>query len=130
MTEASAPEVFRSSVDRHLVALFEAVQRWIIEQGLVLGEIEYILGQTGKLLGLYRGRLTAERLPPPLRTPYELMAWTRPVRAEDDVIGLEQYSHWFARWLVLCLPVDQNLEDAVCCVILIQAKSPAQTFVY
>jgi hypothetical protein len=130
MTGATAPDVCRSSVDGHLVALFEAAQRWIIEQGLVLGEIEYILGQTGKLLGLYRGRLTAERLPPSLRTPYELMAWTRPVRAEDDVTGLEQYSHWFARWLVLCLPVDQNLEDAVCCVILIQAKSRAQTFVY
>jgi hypothetical protein len=130
MTEASAPVVFRSSVDGHLVALFEAAQRWIIEQRLVLGEIEYILGQTGKLLGLYRGRLTAEKLPPSLRTPYELMVWARPERAEQDVTGLEQYSHWFARWLVLCLPGDQDLQDAVCCVILIQAKSRAQTFVY
>ena len=99
MTEVTAPEVCVSSVDGHLVALFEAAQRWIIEQRLVLGEIEYILGQTGKLLGLYRGRLTAEKLPPSLRTPYELMAWTRPERAEEDVTGLGQYSHWFARWL-------------------------------
>jgi hypothetical protein len=128
MTEATAPEVCRSSVDGHLVALFEAVQRWIIEQGLVLGEIEYILGQTGKLLELYRGRLTVGRLPELLRTPYELMVWARPERAEEDVAGLEQYSHWFARWLVLCLPGDQDLQDAVCCVILIQAQS--QRFVY
>ena len=63
MTEATAPEVCRSSVDGHLVALFEAAQRWIIEQGLVLGEIESILGQAGKLLKLYRGRLAAEKLP-------------------------------------------------------------------
>src|ERR1039458_9286812 len=106
MTEVTAPEVCVSSVDGHLVALFEAAQRWIIEQRLVLGEIEYILGQTGKLLGLYRGRLTAEKLPPSLRTPYELMAWTRPERAEEDVTGLGQHSHWFASWLVLCRPGD------------------------
>ena len=87
MTEATAPEVCLSSVDRHLLALFEAAQRWIYEQGLVLVEIESILGQAGKLLDLYQGRLTAEKLPPSLRTPYELMAWTRPVRAEDDVTG-------------------------------------------
>jgi hypothetical protein len=130
MTETSAPDVLRSSVDGNLVALFEAAQRWIIEQGLVLEEIEYILGQTGKLLGLYRGRLTAEELPPSLRTPYELLAWTRPLRTTDDVTGLEQYSHWFARWLALCLPGDQDLQDAVCCVILIQVKSRAPTFVY
>ena len=130
MTEATAPEVCRSSVDGHLVALFEAAQRWIIEQGLVLGEIEYILGQTGKLLELYRGRLTAEKLPESLRTPYELIVWTRPVRAEDDVTGLEQYSHWFARWLVLCLPGNKDLQDAACCVILIQAQSRVRGFVY
>jgi hypothetical protein len=124
------PEVFGSSVDGHLVEMFEAAQRWIIEQGLVLGEIEYILGQTDKLLGLYRGRLKAERLPPSLRTPYELMVWARPERAEEDAAGLEQYSHWFARWLVLCLREDRNLQDAVCCVILVQARSRAQTFVY
>jgi hypothetical protein len=130
MTEATAPEVCMSSVDGHLVALFEAAQRWIIEQGLVMVEIEYILGQAGKLFELYRGRLTVEKLPASLRTPCELMVWARPERAEEDVTGLEQYSHWFARWLVLCLPGDQDLQDAVCCVILIQAKSRAQRFVY
>ena len=130
MTEATAPEVCLSSVDVHLVALFEAAQRWIHEQGLVLAEIEYILGQTGKLLELYRGRLTAEKLPPSLRTPYELMVWARPERAEEDVAGLEQYSHWFARWLVLCLPDDEDLQDAACCAILIRAQSRAQRFVY
>ena len=128
MTETTAPEVCLSSVDTHLLARFDAARRWIYEQGLVLVEIECILGQTGKLLELYRGRLTAEKLPEFLRTPYELMAWTRPERAEEDVTGLEQYSHWFARWLVLCLPGNQDLQDAVCCVILIQAQS--QRFVY
>jgi hypothetical protein len=130
MTEATAMRLQLPSADRHLIALFEASQRWIIEQGLVLVEIEYILGQTGKLLEHYRGRLTAEKLPESLRAPYELMVWARPERAEEDVTGLEQYSHWFARWLVLCLPGDQDMQNAVCCVILIRAQSRAQRFVY
>jgi DNA-binding PadR family transcriptional regulator len=113
MTETTAPEVCRSSVDGDLLALFEAAQRWIHEQGLVRVEIESILGQTGKLLDLYQGRLTAEKLPPSLRTPYELMAWTRPVRVNNDVTGLEQDAHWFARWLVVCLPGNKDLQDAV-----------------
>jgi hypothetical protein len=130
MTEAIAAGVCISSVDGQLLALFEAAQRWIYEQGLVMVEIESILGQAGKLLDLYQGRLTAEKLPPSLRTPYELMAWTRPVRAKDDVTGLEQYAHWFARWLVVCLPGNKDLQDAVSCAILIRAQSRAQRFVY
>lgn len=74
MTEAIAPVACISSVDRRLLALFEAAQRWIYEQGLVLVEIESIVGRAGKLLDLYQGRLTAEKLPLSLRTPYELMA--------------------------------------------------------
>ena len=53
MTEAIAPEVCLSSVDGRLLALFEAAHRWIYEQGLVLVEIESILGHAGKLLDLY-----------------------------------------------------------------------------
>ena len=130
MTEATTPEVRLSSVDGHLLALFEAAQRWIYEQGLVLVEIESILGQAGKLLDLYQRRLTAENLPLSLRTPYELIAWTRPVTAEDDDTGQEQYAHWFARWLVVCLPGNKDLQDAVCCAILIRAQSRTQGFVY
>ena len=130
MIGATVPDVCPSSVDGHLVALFEAAQRWIIEQDLALGEIESILCQAGKLMELYRGCLTAERLPRSLRTPYELLAWTRPGRDEEDANGLEQYSHWLARWLVLCLPGEEYLQNAVCCVILVQARSGAQRFVY
>jgi hypothetical protein len=129
MTETIAPEVCLSSVDLRLLALFEAAQRWI-EQGLVLVEIESILGQAGELLDLYQGCLTAEKLSPALRTPYELMVWTRPVRSENDVTGLEYYAHWFARWLVVCLPGNNDMQDAACCAILAQAQSRAQRFVY
>jgi hypothetical protein len=64
MTEATAAEVCLSSVDGRLLALFDAAERWIHEQGLVLVEIQSILGQAGKLLDLYQGRLTADKLPP------------------------------------------------------------------
>jgi hypothetical protein len=47
MTESSALEVRHSSVDQRLLAIFEAAQRWIYEQGLVLVEIESILGRAG-----------------------------------------------------------------------------------
>jgi hypothetical protein len=130
MTEGTVQEVRLSPAKRLLLALFEAARRWIHQQGLVLVEIESILGHAGKLLEQYRGRLTTEKLPDSLRTPYELMVWARPERAEEDVTGLEHYAHWFARWLVVCLPGNKDLQDAVCCTILIQAKSRAQTFVY
>jgi hypothetical protein len=43
MTEATAPKVCLSSVDGRLLALFEAAQRWIHDQGLILAEIECVL---------------------------------------------------------------------------------------
>ena len=79
----------------------------------------------GRLLPLYRGRITAEKLPASLRTPYELLAWARPERAESDVTGLEQSAHWIDRWLVLCLPGEEDLQNALCCVILVEARSPS-----
>jgi hypothetical protein len=130
MAEAIAPEVRLSPAERHLWALLEAAQRWIHEQSLVLAEIEWVLGQAPRLLYLYRGRLAVEGLPASLGTAYELIVWARPERAEGDVSGLEQYTHWFARWLVLCLPGDEDLQDEVCCEILIRAQSRAQRFVY
>jgi hypothetical protein len=78
----------------------------------------------------YRDRISSEKLPASLRTPYELMVWARSRRAEDDLTGWEQYANWFARWLVLCLPGDEDLQDEVCCQILIRAQSRAQRLVY
>jgi hypothetical protein len=130
MTKATGPEVRLSTAERYLWALLETAQCWIHEQGLVLVEIECVLVQAGKLLYLYRGRLSADKLPAPLRTRCELIVWARPERAEDDASGLDQYAHWFARWLVLCLPGEEDLQNEVCCQILIRAQSRAQRFVY
>ena len=113
-----------------LCAILEIAQGRTLDQGLTLAEIEYVLCLANSLLSLYRGRIAAETLPASLRTPSELMAWARPERAENDMTGLEQSAHWLARWLVLCLPGDQDLQGAACSVILSQAKSRAQRFVY
>jgi hypothetical protein len=53
LTEATAPGIQLSPAERCLQGLLEAAQRWIYEQGLVLVEIESILGHAGKLLDLY-----------------------------------------------------------------------------
>jgi hypothetical protein len=130
MTEQTAMEFSLAPAEQRLQALLEAAQRWIYEQVLILPEIEYILRNSREIVYLYRDRLTAENLPASLRTPYELMVWARPKRAEDDVTGLYQYANWLARWLVLCLPGDEDLQDEVCCQILLRAQSRAQRFVY
>jgi hypothetical protein len=130
MTEQSATEFSLAPAEQRLQALLEAAQRWIDEQSLILPEIEYILRNSRKIVYLYRDRPTAEKLPAPLRTPYELMVWARPERGEGDLSGLEQYAHWFARWLLLCMPGEEDLQDEVCCQSLIRAQSRAQMFVY
>ena len=126
----SPTEIQQSAADPRLRALLETARSWTLEQGLILAEIESVLCLANRLLHVYRGRITAERLAASLRTPYELLAWARPERAENDVTGLEQSAHWIARWLVLCLPGEEGLQNAVCCVMLIQARSRPPRFVY
>jgi hypothetical protein len=112
MTLATALEVQVATTDQRLQPLLEAAQRWIYEQDLALADIDSIMEQAGYLIYVYRGRLSAERLPASLRTPCELIAWARPESAQDDA-SLEQYANWFARWLVLCLPWDEDMQEAV-----------------
>ena len=126
----SPTEIQQSAADPRLRALLETARSWTLEQGLILAEIESVLCLASRLLHVYRGRITAERLPDSLRTPYELLAWARPEKAENDMTGLEQSAHWITRWLVLCLPGEEDLQDAVCCVILVPARSRAHRFVY
>jgi hypothetical protein len=112
MTCTTTLEVRVATTDQRLQPLLETAQSWIYEQDLALADIEYIMEQAGYLIYVYRGRLSAERLPASLRTPCELIAWARPESAQDDA-SLEQYANWFARWLVLCLPWDDDMQDAV-----------------
>jgi hypothetical protein len=107
MIEAGASEVRLSSAEQRFLALLEAAQCWLYEQGLVLGGLNTSSTRPASF-STCTGVRHAEKLPESLRAPYELMVWARPVREEDDVTGLEQYAHWFAHWLNLCLPVDES----------------------
>ena len=119
-----------SAADTRLCAILEIAQGWTLERGLILAELECVMCLAGRLLEVYRGRITADKLPASLKTPRELIAWARPEIAESDATRLERPANWFARWLVLCLPGEEDLQNAVCCLLLIQARSRVQRFVY
>jgi hypothetical protein len=115
--------------DRRLKELLEVGQGWIYEQTSVLSNVEYILDKAGRFL--YRERFIVENLPVSFRTPSELLAWARPKEpVEDDATGLEYIANWFARWLALCLPREDELQDEVLREISTWARSPPYRFVY
>jgi hypothetical protein len=91
--------------------------------------VEYILDKAGRLL--YRDRFIVENLPKSLRTPSELLAWARPKgTVEDNAARVDYIANWFARWLALCLPREDELQNEVLRGISIWARSPPYRFVY
>ena len=121
-TESAAVESDSPRSEPVFLEIVEAAQRWIYQQELALGDIEAIVGNASNLVHLYRDRITADHLPAYMRTPDELMSLARPPREADDVTGMEQYAHCFARWLVLCMPGDEDMQAKVCRQILPQAQ--------
>ena len=107
--------------EQRVQSLCKVAKFWITQEGLILPDIEYIVDKAGKLL--YKNRLALENIPISLRSPSELIVWTRPERTEDDVTGLEHYGKWLARWLALCLRGEENLQDEVRSQISIWAHS-------
>lgn len=109
--------------------LLKVSQSWIVAQTAVLSDVEYILDKTGKLLYGYAHAL--RNIPISPSSPSELLARARPKKAaEDDVSGLEFLGDWLARWLVLCLPGEEELQDDVLRETSIWARSPQHRFVY
>jgi hypothetical protein len=54
-----------------------------------------------------------------------MLVWTRPEHV-DGMTDLQHYGHRFARWLVPCLPEDEELQDEVSRQILIGAQPGAR----
>ena len=100
--------------DYSFSALLGAAQRWIREMALEVWEFESILGRAYELLSVHRGRVPKENVPAPMRNPYDLLVPARPPRATDDETPAERYAHCFARWLILCLPGEEGLQEDVC----------------
>jgi hypothetical protein len=77
-----------------------------------------------KLLYFDRHRLTADALSTDIWDPSELLVRVRPKQSmEDDATGLESLAEWFARWLALCLPGEEQLQDEVLRRISIWART-------
>jgi hypothetical protein len=74
---------------------------------------------------LHRNRGHVEDLPENLGTPFELIALAKPKKpVEDDFTGLEYRADWFANWLAMCLPKEEELQDKVLREISLWAREP------
>jgi hypothetical protein len=108
---------------QHWQHMLTAVQRWIIQEDLILPNLEIVLNEAGKLLHHHRRFLG--QLPEPVRGPDELISLTRPTDMVEDYMPskLPFYADWLARWLACCLPRKEELQDEVLRRISIWARS-------
>ena len=99
--------------DRDLKELLAAADRWVAEQRLQLNQVEYAVHEAGKLLYYAKGALN--NIPVLAGTPYELFALVIPIETEQDydAAGLDFWAKWLARWLAVCAPGDEALQDEV-----------------
>ncbi len=67
---------------------------------------------------MYRGRLRAERLPASLRTPCELIAWTRPESAQDDANLSNTPTGSPAGWSFACLGMKTRRKQCLTRLLL------------
>ena len=105
-------EVVKSR-DLDTQSMIEAVKHWIKEEYMVLEEIEYVLHGVRKRL--YFGRHAALSLPVRTEKPSELLAVARPRnRDQDEIIpNPDFWADWLARWLALCLPRQEEVQEEV-----------------
>jgi hypothetical protein len=118
------PELSLDEIRRRRVKeMLGAAKRWIADESLQLTQIEYAVHEAGKLLH-YAGDMSS-RIRVPAGTAYELFAKAQPVEtAEHQTAGdLDFWAIWLARWLALCAPGDENLQDEVRREISIRARS-------
>jgi hypothetical protein len=95
---------------------------------MVLLEVEDVVEVAGKLL--YGDRHAQKYIRVSSRSPSELLVEARPPQMVEDDMGikLEFCALWLARWLALCLPREEQLQDEVRRQISIWARS--RRFVY
>ena len=92
--------------------MLAVVKLWISQEGLIPPDLEeHVLPGAGKLLHQHRHFLS--QLPDPVKSPDELLPFTRPTRAVEDYMTskLPFYAEWLASWLACCLPREEELQD-------------------
>ena len=114
--------------ERHLKELLAAADRWVAEERLQLHHIEYAVHEAGKLL--YDARSNLKNVPVRAGTAYELLAGVKPIEtAEDyDAGGLDFWAKWLARWLAVCLPGNEDMQDEVLREISKRARLSARPY--
>jgi transposase len=103
--------------------MIESVELWIKEEHMVLEEIEYVLHEAAKRL--HFGRQTVRSIPVLSKSPSELVEVARPInRHIDEIIpGPDFWADWLARWLALCFPRQEELQNEVLRETGIRARS-------
>jgi hypothetical protein len=82
-------------------------------------------------MGSYLHQIPLKKVRIPPGSPSELLVLARPQTAvEVGAAELEFLGDWFARWLALCLPANEELQDELLREISIWARSPPHRFVY
>jgi hypothetical protein len=119
VTEEERTELSRRRFKRMLIV----VRRWIVDQGLILPDIEYVLHEAGRHLHQERGLVN--QLPDSPHSPVDLLPMTRPNREVEDYMPakLDYCAEWLARWLACCLPRDEARQDEFLRAASIWARS-------
>ena len=112
--------------DLQMQSIFEAVKHWIKEEGMALVEIKYVLHRAGERL--CSGREAVRSLPAPTMKPSELIAVARPRnRDKDEIIpNRDFWADWLARWLALCLPRQEELQEELLQETSLWSRSPGK----
>lgn len=98
------------------------------EGGAVAEAVEYAVHEAGKLLWNAGDALKSFRTP--AGTAYKLFAKAQPIETlEHQAAGdLDFWATWLARWLALCLPGDEGLQDEVLREISKRARLSARPY--
>ncbi|QNI31164.1 hypothetical protein H7849_18995 [Alloacidobacterium dinghuense] len=93
--------------------ILKALKLWVADERMVLNELEYVLHEAGK--HLYQGRSSIQHYPVPTATPTQLLPAACPDKSKwgDFIPNPDYWAEWLARWLVLCLPRQEELQNRV-----------------
>jgi transposase len=100
-------------LDRRLREMYTLARTWFVGAHLTLTEIEYVLLEAGRLM--HQSRTFTTGFPDRWEPSFELVELARPRRIhENDMSAKLEYSaDWFARWLAMCLPREEEVRDEV-----------------
>ena len=100
-----------SNVAQHRARMLAVAKQWLVQVGVVLADVDWIVIETSKQLSLYR--IEFSNLGPPTKSPEFLLAFLRPIRKVGDYMPEKLYflRDWLAVWLGNCLPGQETAQE-------------------